>query len=211
MSKIPSLVAGAGCYRPSPLPGPGGLGQLVNKVRSAEVANTQANQLGRIQQGVQNGTISQEEANKLLTKQAEIADTIKLAQADGFVSAGEQLQIKLQQFQAEFGIHEAKSGFEFESLFRDEGVAQTQGQQLGRLAEGIRSGELSSSEASTLLKGQADIAQGAAEAQSDGWTDPFESLGTALEQAKASLDIHREKNDFEKAPHGRLHFPILHF
>jgi hypothetical protein len=202
--------------RPMPLPFPGfpdhgGLRDAINKARSAAVANTQANQLEQIQRGVENGTISQDEAAGLLKQQAAIAETVKRAQADGFISRSERAAIQRQQFQAGFGIHEARSSFEFESLFQDQDVAHAQAQQIGSIAEGIRSGDLSSREASSLLRGQADIAREVAEAQDDFHMDPFEKLGTALRLAEAAYDIHREKRDFEKAPHGRNRFPVIFY
>jgi CRISPR/Cas system-associated endoribonuclease Cas2 len=213
---FPRLPPGGGCFPvptplPHPLPGHGGLRDLINKARSSAVANTQANQLERIQRGVEDGTISQEEAAKLLKQQAAIADTIKRAQADGFISDSERAAIQRQQMQASFGIHEARSSFEFETFFRNEGAAQTQAAQIGSIAESIRSGDLSSSESSSLLRGQADIARDSAEAQADGYVDPLEQFDTAMRQAKAGRDIHREKQDFEKAPHGRNRFPIIFY
>lgn len=205
---------GGGCFpipNPIPHPGHGGLRDLINQLRSAEAANTQANQLERIQRGVENGTISQDEAAELLKQQAAIADTIKRAQADGFISAQEQAAIQRQQSQAGSSIREARSSFELETLFQDRGVAHTQAEQIGSIAEGIRSGDLSSREASSLLRGQADIARDVAQALDDGYMDLSERLDTALSQREAGRDIRREKGDLDKAPHGRNRYPIIFY
>ncbi|PTL78033.1 hypothetical protein DAT35_41155 [Vitiosangium sp. GDMCC 1.1324] len=147
----------------------------------------------------------------MLKQQASVSDAIKRAQADGFISAKEQADIQRQQAKASASIREARTSFEFDSILQDHGVVQTQAEQLGSIAQGIRSGQLSSSESSTLLRGQADLTGDIAKAQADGSLSPAEKLATTARQAKAGLDIQREKHDLEKAPHGRNRFPIIFY
>jgi CRISPR/Cas system-associated endoribonuclease Cas2 len=209
-SPIAGLVPGSSCV-PTPSPSlptiptlPGGLKDAINQKRSTEVANTQAGQLEQIQRGVQNGTISQQEATTLLEQQAKIAESIKAAQADGFISASERAGIQLQQLVAGFGVAQASDSYEFDHLFsRDTDLSQRQAEQIGSIAQGVRSGSLTGGEASSLLAGQANIARSLANAQSDGHVSLGEMVNTYFQQESAGQDIKREKGDLEKAPHAR--------
>lgn len=234
MSKMNSLVPG-GCFPrplpsipgrldpkplPHPLPGrpgptplphplPGGLDQFMTRTRSAQLANTQGQQLDTLQQGVANGTVSEKEAAKLLDQQSRIAKEIGNAQADGVITAEEQRKIRMMQLGASLGIHQATSSRELSSLGRDRATTQAQAQQVGQIANGIRSGELTGREASSLLSNQANISRDMAQARSDGKVDLSERLRIGLQQSQAGRDIQNQSRDFEKAPHGRQLFHIL--
>lgn len=192
-----------------PLPQPGGLDQFMTRTRSAQLANTQGQQLDRIQQGVANGTVSEKEAARLLDQQARIADEVSRAQSDGVVTAEEQAKIRGMQLGASLGIHQATSSRELSSFGRERSMTQTQAAQVGQIADGIRSGALSGREASSLLRDQADLSREISEARADGKLEPSERLRIGFEQASAGRDIQREAHDFEKAPHGRQLFHIL--
>jgi hypothetical protein len=91
----------------------------------------------------------------------------------------------------------------------DRAVAKEQAAQLGRIAEGVRSGSLTAAEADTVLTDQSDIAQVAADAQADGEIDFIEKQNLSIRQDAASVEIRLEKRDAEKAPHAsRLNFPV---
>jgi len=187
-----------------PLPGGvlAGVKEAINQKNSQDVANTQANQLEQIQRGVQNGSISSQESAKLLEQQAKIAETIKQAQSDGFMSASERSDIKRQQMMAGFGVAQASSNYEIGSLLsRNQELSSRQAEQIGSIAQGVRSGNLSGAESSSLLSGQANIARSLANAQADGRVNLGEMVGTYLQQESAGKDIQREKGDLEKAPH----------
>jgi hypothetical protein len=188
----------------------GGLRELINQKRSAEVANAQAGQLEQIQRGVQNGTISQQEATKLLEQQAKIAESIKAAQADGSISDSERANIRRQQMMAGFGVSQAANSYEFDHLFsRDSNLSQRQAEQIGSIAQGIRSGSLTGGEASSLLTGQADIARSLDQAQSDGHVNLGELVNTYFKQESAGQKIDSEKGDLEKAAHARRRLPLF--
>jgi len=188
----------------------GGLRELINQKRSAEVANAQAGQLEQIQRGVQNGTISQQEATKLLEQQAKIAESIKAASADGTISDSERTSIRRQQMMAGFGVSQASNSYEFDHLFsRDTLLSQRQAEQIGSIAQGIRSGSLTGGEASSLLTGQADIARSLDQAQADGDVSLGELVNTYFKQESAGQSIDREKGDLEKAAHARRRFSIF--
>ncbi len=219
-SPIASLVPGSSCV-PTPAPSPqptvptlpplppigGGLGGLkdaINQKNSSQVANTQANQLEQIQRGVQNGTISSQEATKLLEQQSKIAESVKAAQADGFMSSSERADIQRQQMMAGFGVSQASNSLELGHLLsRDSDLSQRQAEQIGSIAQGVRSGSLTGGEASSLLSGQANIARSLANAQADGRVSLGELVNTYFQQESAGQNIQREKGDLEKAPHAR--------
>jgi CRISPR/Cas system-associated endoribonuclease Cas2 len=177
--------------------------------RSAQMANTQGQQLDRIQQGVANGTVSEKEAAQLLDQQARIAKEIARSQSDGVVTSEEQAKIRMLQMGASLGIHQATSSRELSSFGRDRATTQAQAQQVGQIADGIRSGDLTGREASVLLRNQANLSRDMVNARADGKIDISERMSLSLNQWQAGRDIQRESSDFEKAPHARKQFHIL--
>jgi hypothetical protein len=218
MTKLNSIVAG-GClpsFPSSPTqPASSSLQSRMDRIfsqyHSGQLAGTQASQLESIQQGLKDGTISEKEASKLLDQQARIAEATKRAGADGVVTGAEASRIRQMQEQAQSDVFEANSGYELETFFQDPDVRETQAEQVGNIAEGVRSGELSGREAGSLLRQQGRIARSADQLQDGffGSSDPFAKLGVQMEQWQAGQRIHSEKNDFEQAPHGRLKFPMF--
>jgi hypothetical protein len=193
---------------PLPAPKPGGLDRLFTPARSQQLANSQGNQLDSIQKGLTNGSITEKEAGKLLDQQAKIAETTARASADGVVTAREAASIRLQQAKAGLDVFMATHNRERSSP-RDP-VANEQAAQLGRIAQGVRSGSLTGAEANTLLTDQADIARTVVDARADGEVDFIEEQLVGIRQDAASYEIGLEKRDGEKAPHAkRLNFPVI--
>jgi hypothetical protein len=71
-----------------------------------------------------------------------------------------------------------------------------------RINQGIRSGELTRSEAASLKAEQARIDALEARARRDGRIDPYERQEIARARENASRHIYAEKHDNEKAGHG---------
>jgi len=225
MTKINSIVAG-GCFptpnqpslpsptlpRPEPLPlptpKPGGLDRFLTPARSQQLANTQGNQLDSIQKGLKSGSITEQEATKLLGQQAKIAEATASASADGVITAKE--AATLRGLQTKAGLDTFLATHNRDRSAPGDAVAKEQAAQLGRIAQGVRSGSLTGAEANTLLTDQADIAQTVADAKSDGEVDFIEEQMVNIRQDAASFEIGLEKRDGEKAPHAkRLNFPVL--
>jgi tellurite resistance protein len=226
MTKINSIVAG-GCFptpspqptlpsptlpRPEPLPlpfpKPGVLDKFLTPARSQQLANTQGRQLDSIQQGLKNGSLTEQEASKLLGQQAQIAEATARAGSDGVISAQEAANIRLMQLKA--GLDTFLASHNSARGTPGDAVAKEQAAQIGRIASGVRSGSLTGAEANTLLTDQADIAQTVADARSDGEVDFVEEQMVNIRQDAASFEIGLEKRDGEKAPHAkRLNFPVL--
>jgi hypothetical protein len=111
---------------------------------------------------------------------------------------------------AGFGVSQASNSLEFDHLFsRDTLLSQRQAEQIGSIAQGIRSGSLTGGEASSLLTGQADIARSLDQAQADGDVSLGELVNTYFKQENAGQSIDREKGDLEKAAHARRRFSIF--
>jgi hypothetical protein len=71
-----------------------------------------------------------------------------------------------------------------------------------RINQGIRSGELTRSEATSLRAEQARIDALEARARRDGRVDPYERQEIARARQNASRNIYAEKHDRESARHG---------
>jgi hypothetical protein len=176
--------------------------------RSQELANTQADQLDSIRKGIQNGSITETEAAKLLEQQGKVSRATASATADGVITAAEAASIRRLQSKAGGDVFQAAHNREHGAPL-DRAVAKEQVSQLGRIAQGVRSGSLTGAEADTVITDQADIAQTAADAQADGELDFIEKQTLGIRQDAATVQIRLEKQDKEKAPHAsRLNFPV---
>jgi hypothetical protein len=176
--------------------------------RSQDLANTQASQIDSIRKGIQNGSITQQEAGRLLDQQAQVSRATASASADGVISASEAAGIRRLQRQASVDVFQATHNRERGTTL-DRAVGKEQAAQLNSIAQGVRSGSLTGAEADTVLTDQADIARTVAEAQADGEMDFIDQQTLAIRQGAADYEIRAEKRDTEKAPHGsRLNFPV---
>lgn len=176
--------------------------------RSQELATTQADQIDSIRKGIQNGSITQQEAGKLLDQQAQVSRATASASADGVITASEAANIRRLQRQAGTDVFQAAHNRDRGAPV-DRAFAKEQSAQLNRIADGVRSGSLTGAEADTVLTDQADIARTASDAQADGEVDFIEKQMLDIRQSAASFEIGKEKRDGEKAPHAsRLNFPV---
>jgi hypothetical protein len=202
---------------PFPLPTPGGptlKDRFLTPERSARLADRQADQLEDIQQGVRNGTVSQEEAERLLSQQARISSATARATADGVVTEAEAAQIRRLQAQADDSIFEATTSREFRTQTQDPSLTERQAQQIASIAEGVRNGTLTATEARSLLREQVGVAQALDRVQDGFGNDPWATIDVLLRQWQSAVNIHNEKSDFQQAPHGRrigIDFPIRIF
>ena len=78
---------------------------------------------------------------------------------------------------------------------RDRGVNARQRNQQGRIAEGVRSGELTKSEAKGLEKEERGIRQEERQFKSDGKLTPAERKDLNQDLNKLSRDIYNQKHD----------------
>ena len=81
----------------------------------------------------------------------------------------------------------------------DPGIRQREQNQERRIDQGVRSGELTPSEAGKLERQQAKIRQDEARMKSDGKLTPAERRKLTREQTRASRKIYRKKHNARKA------------
>jgi hypothetical protein len=165
----------------------------------AQTRATQGNQLHTIADGVRNGSLTEQEAQKLLTEQQAIADAQKAAMADGKLTMGERLKLGLMQHRADQNIQKATHNNERDVFAFFDKDAQRQAGQIDQIANGRTNGNITNFEAGKLLGQQAKIA-GARDNHG-----PFGGLLTDMQQDKAAKDIARHSKpgtqlDFEIKP-----------
>jgi len=184
----PGIVDG-GCFPPFP----------IKPAADAKTRATQGDQLHEIADGVRDGSLTEKEAEKLLTEQQAIADAQKAAMADGKLTLGEKLKLAVMQGRAEQNIDRATHNSQRDVFARFDKDAQRQAGQIDQIANGRTSGNITNSEAGKLLGQQAHIAD-ARDNQG-----PFGNLLTNLQQGQAQKDIDRHSKpgtqfDFKPLP-----------
>ncbi len=156
----------------------------------AKTRATQANQLDQIAQGVRNGSITAQEAEKLLAEQAKISDYQKQAMADGFLSQEERLKLGVMQAGAALNTYQAANNGDRNAFAGLDRNAQRQADQISRIADGRRSGNVTNTEAGHLLRDQVEIADARGDADS-----PREhlALNQKLSEADRDINYHSQK------------------
>jgi len=204
-------ISEGGCFprfpRPEPLPfprpplpfpfPPGGGSERKSDAQASAVENSQ---LERIKNGLQDGSLSESEAQRLLQQQAEIAQRLSAARADGWVSPSEQRQIAAMQREAGRDISAAKHNWEFGDPSANGDVVDRQVNQISRIQNGISSGQLTSGETGQLLNEQSNVAGVASLLGAD--NGGLGLLGNWLVgsmQDNASSDIYNQKHDGQQA------------
>lgn len=172
--------------RPHPLPGPRPLPFPLPPIfrPDTQTRATQASQLNQIADGVRNGSITAQEAEKLLAEQAKIAGYQRQAMADGFLSQEERLRLSVMQTTAALNTFVASHNGDRNAFARFDGTAQQQAAQIDQIAQGRRNGNITNSEAGHLLRDQVEIADARGDADS-----PREHLELRNLLSEASRDI----------------------
>jgi hypothetical protein len=170
--------------RPTPLPHP--LPPDIFRP-DAKTRATQANQLDQISQGVRNGSITAQEAEKLLAEQAKISDYQKQAMSDGFLSQEERLRLGVMQSTAALNTFQAANNGDRNAFAGLDRNAQRQADQISRIADGRRSGNITNTEAGELLRDQVEIADARGDADSAG---EFAALNGKLSAADREINYH---------------------
>jgi hypothetical protein len=147
-------------------------------------ARTQGRQLHDIAEGVRNGSLTAEEAQRLLQQQENISKATEQAMADGKLTREEALRLNLMQAQADLNIHVASNNGQRNLGAAWDFTAQQQARQIDQIAKGRANGNITAGEATELLDKQEDIADARGGANSF-----FEKLLVYLQQMLASSDI----------------------
>jgi hypothetical protein len=159
-----------------------------------DLTEHQAQSLKDIAKGLQDSSLTQDEAAGLMERQSEIAAQLAEAQADGFVDPLEHLSVRMHQL---LGNLEGLVATYNCAQGNYEQMKDIQGKQvdhLGRIADGMSQGKLTAREATQLLPQQAALAHDVSEILSDEQVHPDERRDFNLKQARASANIFRLTN-----------------
>jgi hypothetical protein len=175
----PGGIIGRPVPLPFPLPPP-----FPGKPVDAKTRATQANQLDQISNGVRNGSVTAQEAERLLKEQQDIAAYQQKAMADGKLSKEEQLRLAVMQSKAALNVHQATTNGDRNLFAKLDPNAQRQANQISQIADGRRNGNITNTEAGHLLGDQVEIADARGDADS-----PKEHLALQGKLTAADRDI----------------------
>jgi hypothetical protein len=163
----------------------------------SEVGQRKENQQDRIANGVQSGQLTAGETAKLEKKEAAINQETR-ADRDangGKLTGAEKAQINRQQNQVSRQIYRDKHNANTAHYGNNE-VGQRRENQQDRIAQGIKSGQLTAGETAKLEKQQQGINKQVAKDRANGGTlTPTEKARVNKEQNQASKNIYRNKHN----------------
>lgn len=177
-----------------------------------DVNQTQQNQANRINQGVQNGSLTSQEAARLQNQQTQFAAREASMRASGNgLSVQERARLDNQQDRMSQNIYQQKNdaqglnpggpGPGNGSPYNNRGINGDQANQQARINQGIQSGTLTPQEAQRLQNNQAEFAAKEARLRASGNGLSYqERARLEAEQAKLSRQIYNQKNDAQGIP-----------
>ncbi len=164
------------------------------------VNQRQHNQQARIHQGVKSGELTRPEARRLQAEQRHIRKEERAYRADGHLSPAERADLHRDLNKSSRRIVAQKHDGDVRkpAATRDPGVNQRQRNERNRIAQGVRSGELTRDEAKGLRSEQRDIRRLEREYKSDGKLTRDERKDLHQDLNAASKNIYNEKHDDER-------------
>jgi hypothetical protein len=182
------------------------LSQAEAETRNPGVNHRQQNQHQRIKQGVRSGELTRRETGALAREQRDIRQLEREYKSDGDLTRGERADLHREQNQASRHIYNQKHDAQdrpasVPPAVRDPGVNQRQGNQTGRIVNGVKSGELTHDEAQDLRDGRREIRHTEQEYKSDGTLTRDERIDLHQDLNEQSKDIYEAKhNDVKREP-----------
>jgi hypothetical protein len=177
---------------------------LAAGTRDPGVNQRQANQRERIHQGVKSGELTRRETRKVVEEQRDVRQLERAYKSDGELTAKERADLHHEQNQASREIyrqkHDAQDRPATPAAARDPGVNRREWNQTGRIMQGVRTGELTRSEATELRTEAKDIRQLEQSYKSDGSLTKDERQDLHQQLGQQSKEIHAEKHDDESRP-----------
>lgn len=155
------------------------------------------NQHQRIEHGMHSGQLNHREAARLNREQRQIRHEARDYRRDGVMTRAERADLRHDQNRASRHIYAERHDRQFGGA-RDPGVNARQANQHERIGQGIRSGELTRSEARQLGAEQRAIRQEERQYKSDGVLTGEERKDLRQDLRAASRDIYSEKHDAER-------------
>jgi hypothetical protein len=188
---------------PTPAPAPSTQSSTPAPTQQPSVAQRKENQQDRIANGVKSGQLTAGETANLETKEAAINGETKADRAanGGKLTGAEKQQINQQQNQLSKQIYNDKHNAATQNYGKSE-VGQRQTNQQQRIAQGIKSGQLTAGETAKLENQQRGINQQvkADRAANGGKLTAGEKKQVNKEQNGASKNIYNKKHNANTQP-----------
>ncbi len=165
--------------------------------RDPGVNQRQHNQQQRIQQGVKSGELTRGEARGLQAEQRHIRREEARYKSDGTLTRAERADLQHDLNRSSRHLYNQKHDEQSRppAAVRDPGVNARQHNQHDRIAQGVRSGELTRDEAKGLRAEQRSIRQEERQYKSDGILTKDERKDLHQDLNAASRNIYNEKHD----------------
>jgi hypothetical protein len=164
----------------------------------------QHNQRARVQQGVRSGELTRRETRQVAEGQRDIRQLERAYKSDGTLTGAERRDLHHEQNQASREIyqqkHDAQERPAVAPAMRDPGVNQRQANQTARIADGVKTGQLTHEEAQGLRTERRDIRQTEQGYKADGTLTGDERQDLHQQLNDQSKDIYEEKHDDEARP-----------
>ena len=172
---------------------------------SPGIDHKQNNQKGRIVQGIDSGSLTGREAVRLGVKQGRVHNKEQRFKSDGQFTARERAVIHRDLFRASKTIYRQKHDGQVQGMarpanagIRSPGIHKRQINQVRRVKQGVRSGELTSAETVRLGKQQININRQKRHFKADGSFTKRERFVVHKRQNRASKNIYRKKHNNRK-------------
>jgi hypothetical protein len=179
---------------------------LTGRAYSAEAAThdpgvnaRQREQARRIHQGVKSGELTPAEAKGLRQEERGIRTEEKQFKSDGKLTSAERTKLHSDLNKTSQDIHAEKHDAEVRTT-HDPVVNARQANQQARIAEGVKSGQLTGKEANRLEHEERNIRVEERTYKSDGKLTPAERKDLNQDLNKTSRDIYNQKHDEQVRP-----------
>ncbi|HXZ54751.1 MAG TPA: hypothetical protein VEH03_04780 [Burkholderiales bacterium] len=158
------------------------------------------NQQQRIEQGLQNGSLTTKEASKLEAGESRIDKMESNAEKNGKLSPAEKARIQRAQNQESRNINRlennaAKGNPNSASSQRMQADVQRNVNQQQRIEQGVKSGQLTNREAGKLENGQARVDRSEARAGANGRVNASEQQRIQKAENQQSKRVYKQKHD----------------
>jgi len=191
------LVAGSVAFAQDPSAG------SADRKPKTEIGQRKENQQDRIAQGVQSGQLTAGETAKLETKEAAINKETAADRAanGGKLTSAEKAQVNRQQNRVSHQIYQDKHNANAAHYGNNE-VGQLRENQQDRIAQGVKSGQLTAGETAKLERQQSSINHQVAadRAANGGKLTPAEKTQVNKEQNRTSKNIYNKKHNARTQP-----------
>lgn len=175
---------------------------LSQTAMAKSIDDKQASQNDRIQQGINSGELTSKEAWRLKKQQKHIRQKERRFKADGHFTRRERAIIHKDLLRASGRIHKQKHDRQKQGVRRlglkRYGINKNQNKQARRIAQGVRSGELTWKETAQLSRQQSRINRQERRFRADGSFTRGERARICKRQTRASKNIYRKKNNNRK-------------